>query len=173
MFSSIISLFLLLSLPKNEEICNLHGKVKIVQSNATYRIFIQNNNYDTKVKLVPSFPTKPGLWQIVAYGEDFTVQFVDNKALADFSIKFIPGVLKMSINYAIIKYPFFFTYTGAFKWYQALDVKIHPDPGKKGNMILISAYCRKRDIKIDVQLPYYGLNVKFNFDKDWPEDDSK
>lgn len=71
-----------------EKICKLHGKVKIVQSHANYRVFVENNNPDLNVRIVPAFANKPGKWQIVTSDQDFTVQFVDNKSLADFTIKF-------------------------------------------------------------------------------------
>ena len=76
-----------------EKVCNLHGKVKIVESHANYRVFVESNNPDLNVKIVPAFPNKPGKWQIVTIDQDFSVQFVDNKAMADFTIKFaiFPG----------------------------------------------------------------------------------
>jgi len=76
-----------------EKICNLQGKVRIVQSHAHYRVYIKDNNPDLHVKIVPAFANKPGKWQIVTMDEDFTVQFVDNQSIADFTIRFsiFPG----------------------------------------------------------------------------------
>lgn len=68
--------------------CNLHGKVKIVTSHGDYKAFISNNNPDITVKNVDSSPNKAGHWQFVSFGEKFTVQFVDNRSIADFTMSF-------------------------------------------------------------------------------------
>ena len=71
----------------------LAGKVRIVDYNGDFRIRITNSFPDLDVKLVDMFPDKVGEWQIVDYGEDFTVEIVDYNE--DFSVRFVssfPGV---------------------------------------------------------------------------------
>lgn len=75
------------------------GRIKFVQShqNPDYRVFIEDNNADMKVMLVDSFPNTVGKWQDVNYNEDYRIQIVNNKALADFTISFVgynPGCRK-------------------------------------------------------------------------------
>ncbi len=82
----VVLLLSLFSLPK-EEVCELQGKVKIKESFATYKVYVTDNNPDLHVKWVVAFPNKPGKWQSVSSNEDFSIQFVDNKSLADFTIK--------------------------------------------------------------------------------------
>lgn len=72
--------------PTKEKICNLQGKVRIVDAFPNYRIHITDNNPDLNIKFVVAFPNKPGKWQIVSAHEDFTVQFVENRAIADFTV---------------------------------------------------------------------------------------
>ena len=68
-------------------ICQLHGKVKIVNAFPKYKIKIVNAFPDIKVKKVNAFPDKPGEWQVVDSFPDFTVQIVD--AFPDFTVQYV------------------------------------------------------------------------------------
>ena len=70
----------------------LYGRVKIVDSFATFKVKKVKVFADLKVKFVDSFANKCGRWQIVDTFEDFSVEFVD--AFEDFSIleSEFPGV---------------------------------------------------------------------------------
>ena len=70
----------------------LNGRVKIVDSFATFKVKKVKAFADLKVKFVDSFANKCGRWQIVDTFEDFSVEFVD--AFEDFSIieSEFPGV---------------------------------------------------------------------------------
>ncbi|MGN0884100.1 MAG: hypothetical protein ACI4P6_02705 [Candidatus Spyradosoma sp.] len=52
----------------------LYGKIRFVSNNPDFCVKFVESCEDLRVKLVSSFPDKPGLWQIVEYGEDFTVK---------------------------------------------------------------------------------------------------
>lgn len=66
----------------------------------------------------------------------------------EYEAKLLVGCDKESV------FPFFFTYVGAFKWYQAYDAVKHPE---KENMILISSFCAKREMNLNIQLPEDSL----------------
>jgi len=68
-------------------VCELHGKVQIVSSFATYKVQIVNAFPDLKVQKVTSFPDKGGQWQLVSSFPDFTIQLVD--AFPDFKIQYV------------------------------------------------------------------------------------
>lgn len=71
----------------------LTGKVRIVNYNGNFRVKVSEHFPDLNVKLVERFPDDVGEWQIVEYGEDFTIEFVNYGE--DFSIRFVtsfPGV---------------------------------------------------------------------------------
>jgi len=70
-----------------EDVCKLHGKVKVVESFPDYEVKIVDSFPDLKVKVVTSFPDKPGEWQFVESFPDFTVKFVDS--FPDFTIKYV------------------------------------------------------------------------------------
>lgn len=67
--------------------CQLKGKVRFVESNADYKVFVGDPFPDLRVKFVNNFPNDPGEWQVVPAFEDFTVQIVQNKSRADFTIQ--------------------------------------------------------------------------------------
>ena len=86
MLSSLFFLYALLAPPEN--VCELQGRVKIKDSHATYKVCTTDVNPDLNVNFVHAFPNKPGKWLRVDAHEDFSIQFVENCANADFSIKF-------------------------------------------------------------------------------------
>ena len=47
-------------------------------AHATYRIQAVTAAPDLRVKRVAAFPDRPGEWQVVSAGEDFTAQLVDS-----------------------------------------------------------------------------------------------
>ena len=55
----------------------LAGKVKIVRNFGDIKIKVVNSFPDIRVKLVDAFPRDIGEWEIVDYGEDFTVEIVN------------------------------------------------------------------------------------------------
>src|SRR3990167_8780255 len=52
--------------------CRLHGRARFVTAHATYRIQAVTAAPDLRVKRVAAFPDRPGEWQVVSAGEDFT-----------------------------------------------------------------------------------------------------
>ncbi len=68
-------------------VCQLHGKVKIVNAFPKYKIKIVNAFPDIKVQKVTAFPDGPGKWQFVDAFPDFTVQIVD--AFPDFTVQYV------------------------------------------------------------------------------------
>lgn len=74
------------------EHCQVYGDIQFVQYGEDYKVYIQQNNNvpDLRVIKVKRFPNKTGLWSI---GEktipDFKIKIVNNKADADFTIKFV------------------------------------------------------------------------------------
>lgn len=71
----------------------LAGRVKVVNSFPDIRVKIVDYAPDLRVKLVKYSPIDVGEWQLVDYGEDFTVMFVDYAE--DIRIQFVdyaPGV---------------------------------------------------------------------------------
>lgn len=71
----------------------LHGRVKIVNTNADFTVKIVNFEPSLRVKRVKAAPTACGEWQFVDTAPDFTIKFVD--FMADFTIQyveFLPGL---------------------------------------------------------------------------------
>jgi len=85
------------------------------------------------------------------------LEHLKNKKITNLSYSFLDTEME---------YPFFFRYPGSFKWYQAKSGSLHPDDRKE--MVLIKAYCKKRDMNLEIQLPL-EMNVECFFCKDWPE----
>ena len=73
------------------EPCALKGKVRFVQSHADYKVYVNNSSPDVDVELVEAFPNKSGQWKVVQAHQDFSVQVVQNKANADFEVRFVEG----------------------------------------------------------------------------------
>jgi len=55
----------------------LHGKVKIVSYNADLKVKIVDNFGDINVKVVERWPDDCGEWQFVEHWPDFTIQIVE------------------------------------------------------------------------------------------------
>lgn len=71
----------------------LWGRVKVVNSLATFQVQVVTSLQDIEIKIVPSLPSSCGEWQFVDGLEDFSIEYVD--ALPDFTIRFVdalPGV---------------------------------------------------------------------------------
>jgi hypothetical protein len=68
-------------------VCQLHGKVKIVNAFPKYKVKIVNAFPDIKVQKVNAFPDGPGKWQFVDAFPDFTIQIVD--AFPDFTVQYV------------------------------------------------------------------------------------
>ena len=65
----------------------LKGRVKIVKSNADFKVKTVDSFPDLRVKKVKTFPNNCGEWQFVDSDEDFSVEFVSN--FADFTIMYV------------------------------------------------------------------------------------
>jgi hypothetical protein len=65
----------------------LHGKVKVVANDATYKVQVVDAFPDLKVQRVNSFPDKCGQWQFVESFPDFTIQYVTS--FPDLKIKYV------------------------------------------------------------------------------------
>lgn len=84
--------------PINKDSCTykgvpLHGRVKMVNSFADFKVRVVQSFPDLNVKVVNSFPDHCGEWMFVESFPDFTIQYVNS--FADFDIKFVnsfPGV---------------------------------------------------------------------------------
>lgn len=74
---------------KDVDPCSLQGRVRIKESFADYKVYVQDFNADVNVQIVGAFANKPGKWRFVQNNEDFSIQFVQNKARADFTINFV------------------------------------------------------------------------------------
>jgi len=78
--------------------CNgipLYGDVKVVNSNADFKVQIVNSNADLMVEKVNSNALKCGEWIFVNSNPDFTIEFVNSNP--DFTILYVntqPGILK-------------------------------------------------------------------------------
>lgn len=69
------------------DFCELHGRVRVVQGRATYRVRRVSIGGDIRVRLVDSLPNDAGKWQMVSNNADFTIQWVDN--MEDFRVQFV------------------------------------------------------------------------------------
>ncbi len=65
----------------------LYGKVRVVNSFATFKVKVVSSFADLNVETVNSFATSCGQWQFVDSFEDFSVEFVDS--FEDFSISYV------------------------------------------------------------------------------------
>lgn len=63
----------------------LGGRVKVVASNADFKVKLVNSNPDLEVKKVEFGTKKCGEWYFVEYSQDFSIQFVDQGE--DFTIR--------------------------------------------------------------------------------------
>lgn len=98
LFVPVVFLFSGSTKPIDKEHCScenipLYGKVKVVSSGAKFQIRIVEYSEDIDVHIVKYSPSHCGEWEIVEYGEDFSVEFVEYGE--DFSIKFVeysPGI---------------------------------------------------------------------------------
>jgi hypothetical protein len=68
-------------------VCNLYGKVQVVDAFPDYEIQIVDAFPDLEVEEVQNFPDKPGRWQFVDAFPDFTIKYVD--VFADIKIQFV------------------------------------------------------------------------------------
>jgi hypothetical protein len=68
-------------------VCQLHGKVKVVNAFPKYKVKVVTAFPDIKVQKVNAFPDGPGKWQFVDSFPDFTIQFVD--AFPDFTVQYV------------------------------------------------------------------------------------
>lgn len=72
---------------------NLYGDVKIVTSNATFKVKIVSHRPYLYVRRVSYRPSECGEWRFTTFGEDFTIQFVTFGE--DFTINYVnynPGI---------------------------------------------------------------------------------
>ena len=88
MYKVLIALLItIFTMPLTTQAAYLCGKVKFVSYGEDYRVKLVTRFADLNVRLVNRFPTKPGLWQKVQYGEDFKVKFVEYNE--DFTVCFV------------------------------------------------------------------------------------
>lgn len=84
----------------------------------------------------------------IAKPSTITLSPIKNRKMSTFKLK--AKDLLMATDKESV-FPCFFTYVGAFKFYEANDVVQHPQEGKE-DMVLIDGRCPKRDEKIEIQL---------------------
>ena len=68
-----------------ECVCNLYGKVQVVESFPDFKVQLVDSFPDLEIEQVLSFPDSPGRWQFVESFPDFTIEYVDS--FPDFKVQ--------------------------------------------------------------------------------------
>jgi len=71
----------------DKDVCDVYGKIKIVEYGEDYKVKKVDYSEDLKVKWVEYGEDREGKWKEVDYSEDFKIKWVDYGE--DFKVKFV------------------------------------------------------------------------------------
>jgi len=72
---------------QNIDVCNIYGRIKIVDSYEDFRVKIVDSYEDVRIKQVDSYEDSEGRWKIVDSYEDYRIKIVDS--YEDFRVKMV------------------------------------------------------------------------------------